>query len=305
MIQVSFSTMWAQQERFADLARFREVVAGYGYTAIEVSHSTDEAGLRALMTSKGVSLSGLHAPTPVRSLPDGRRNGEANLASLDTDERRLAVSETARTIDFAAEGGLRYVVVHLGGVGDHRSEEERELRRLFESGTTTGEAWDAARSRLRTMRLERAAPHLEAARSSLRELVEYAAPRNVALGLESRLGYHEIPHPEEAADLLAAYDSDVAGFWYDVGHCEVQSRLGMIEHSSWYPTVGSRLIGCHLHDVNGIADHRAPGNGTLDWSMVAASLPPAAVRVLEIDQHEPDEGVANAIEFLRLRGVVL
>jgi sugar phosphate isomerase/epimerase len=84
----------------------------------------------------------------------------------------------------------------------------------------------------------------------------------------------------------------------------VQSRLGMIEHASWFPAVGPRLIGSHLHDVNLILDHRAPGNGTLDWSLVAANLPSTALRVLEIDQREPEEAVAGAIEFLRQRGVL-
>ena len=42
-------------------------------------------------------------------------------------------------------------------------------------------------------------------------------------------------------------------------------------------------------DVRGIVDHRGPGNGTLNWAYVAAHLPPDAIRVLEIDQHEPDE----------------
>jgi sugar phosphate isomerase/epimerase len=104
--------------------------------------------------------------------------------------------------------------------------------------------------------------------------------------------------------LLSPYDNSVAGFWYDVGHCEIQSRLGMIDHAEWAPAVGERIIGSHLHDVNGIVDHRAPGNGTLDWDLVRSNLPDGALRVLEIDQHEPDESVARAGEFLRERGIV-
>ena len=40
---LSFSTMWAQQERFEDLGRFRDVVASYGYEAIEVEWLTSMA----------------------------------------------------------------------------------------------------------------------------------------------------------------------------------------------------------------------------------------------------------------------
>jgi sugar phosphate isomerase/epimerase len=297
--------MWAQQPRFADLARFREAVAAMGYEAIEVSHSTDEAGLRALLASgDGVRVSSLHAPTPHRFLDDGRHNGDANLASPDEDQRRLALEETKRTIDYAASAGLPYVVVHLGGVGDRRTEEEKALRALYEHGETSGPTWDAARDALRTVRAAAAPAHLDRARRSLSELVGYASLHRIAIGIESRLNYHEIPLPDEAVELLAPYDNSVAGFWYDVGHCEVQSRLGMIDHASWYPAIGQRIIGAHLHDVNGILDHRAPGNGTQDWARIAAHLPPEALRVLEIDQHEPDRAVANAGRFLQERGVV-
>jgi sugar phosphate isomerase/epimerase len=296
--------MWAQQARFADLARFREAAAAFGYDGIEASHSTDAAGLDLLLREGALRLTSLHAPAPKRSLPDGRTNGDANLASLDAKHRALAIAETQRTIDIAADAGLRYVVVHLGGVGDRRNQLEDALRELYEAGEREGEAWQAAQDALRTWRLAAKGPFYEAAQRSLAALTEHAAPRGVALGLESRLNYHEFPHPDEALELLAPYDNSVAGFWYDSGHCEVQARLGMIDRAAWFPALTPRLIGCHLHDVDGLLDHRAPGNGTLDWSYVAAALPADALRVLEINQFEPDELVAGAIDFLRSRGVL-
>ena len=295
--------MWAQQPRFADVQRFREAVAALGYDAIEVSHSTDEPGLRTLLSEGSPPVSSLHAPTPRRDLPDGRTNGEANLASTDETQRRVAIAETQRSIDFAADAGLPYVVVHLGGVGDKRNDLEREVRRLTEAGET-GAALQRARDALRAWRAEAVPPYYEAAQRSLEALVEYAAPRHVALGLESRLSYHEFPHPDEALSLLQPYENAVAGFWYDTGHCEVQARLGMIDRDTWFPALTPRTIGTHLHDVAGLLDHRAPGNGTLDWAYVATALPPTALRVLEINQDEPDALVAGAIAFLRARNVL-
>ena len=78
----------------------------------------------------------------------------------------------------------------------------------------------------------------------------------------------------------------------------------MIDHAPVGSRDRARIIGAHLHDVNGIIDHRAPGNGTLDWSLVAANLPADALRVLEIDQHEPDADVAAAGKFLQALGIV-
>jgi sugar phosphate isomerase/epimerase len=300
----SFSTMWAQQPRFADMARFRDTAHAFGYDAIEVSHSTDEGGLRALLAAGSPPVSSLHAPTPHRRLADGRVNGDANLASTDEAQRRVALEEHKRTIDYAAEAGLPYVVVHLGGVGDRRSELETNLRALYESGVREGAAWVQAQSLLRDWRAAAKPSYFAAARRSLEALIEYAVPRGVALGLESRLSYHEFPHPGEAMELLAPYDNAVAGFWYDTGHCEVQARLGMIDRSAWFPALTPRMLGCHLHDVDGILDHRAPGNGTLDWSYVAAALNPAALRVLEINQNEPDDLAGGAIAFLRAQGVI-
>jgi sugar phosphate isomerase/epimerase len=197
--------MWAQQERFQDLGYFRDYIAAFGYDAIEVSHVTESPGLHALLTEHVVPLSSLHAPTPHRFMADGRHNSEANLASTDPEQTRVALEETRLTIDYAADAGLRYVVVHLGGVGDDRSDEERAVRRLFEQGITSGEEWDHARRRLAETRAAGIDVHMEVARASLEQLVDYASRRGVAIGIESRLNYHEIPHPHEAEELLAPY----------------------------------------------------------------------------------------------------
>ena len=304
MSVLSFSTMWAQQERFADLAHFRRLVASYGFSAIEVSHSTDEAGLDLLRGAGELPLTSLHAPTPLRRLADGRVNGAANLASTDEAERRLALVETKRTVDFAAAAALRYVVIHLGGVGNSLSEPERRLRRLVRKGEPDLEGVERVRAELRRFRAVAIDAHLDAARRSLSELVAHAAPLGVVLGLESRLHYHELPHPDEAAYLLADYTNDEAGYWHDVGHCEVQARLGIIDRHDWFPRLSDRTIGSHLHDVDGILDHRAPGNGDVDWSYIAAGLPESALRVFEIDQHQPDASVAASIEYLRQKAVI-
>jgi sugar phosphate isomerase/epimerase len=181
---------------------------------------------------------------------------------------------------------------------------EADVRALIRAGTTTGAEIEQAREELVDWRATRAEAAIEAARRSLAELVEYAEPSRIALGLESRLHYHEIPHPDEALYLLADYDNSLAGYWHDVGHCEVQARLGMIERALWFPALTARTIGSHLHDVDGILDHRAPGNGDVDWAYIAAGLPDTALRVFEIDQRQPDDEVAASIEYLRARGVI-
>ena len=299
--------MWAQQDRFADLAVFRAAVAAMGYDAIEVSHSTAQTGLETLLVLRGkdeIGVSSLHAPTPRRTLPDGRNNSNANLASPDEAQRREAINEHKRTIDYAAAHAIPFVVVHLGGVGDTMHDYELELRHRFDAGERDGEQVDHLRDHLIRWRAANRGPYLEAGARSLRELVDYAAPHNIALGLENRYHYHEIPHPDEAQSVLAPYSNAQAGYWHDTGHAEVQARMRLIDRYAWFPALTPRTIGSHLHDVLGIGDHRAPGAGDVDWAYIAAGLPPTALRVFEIDQRQPDEAVAASIAFLREKGVV-
>ena len=235
---------------------------------------------------------------------NGRRNSSLNLASLDDDERLAAIHFTKRTIDHVASVHARYVVVHLGAVGGEMFESERNMRKMFDSGdrsrATTGPGtrrrWSVARRKRRSI--------IERARDTLAELVDHARPRGIAIGIENRLHHHEIPLPDEALDLLAPYPNDVAGYWHDVGHAEVQSRLGYIDKRAWLDALSERTIGAHLHDVEGIGDHRAPGLGDVEWDYIAAGIPEGALRVLEINQREPDDAVAGAISFLRQRAVV-
>jgi sugar phosphate isomerase/epimerase len=305
-VPLALSTMWAQQGRFqGDFRRFAEVARAAGFTAVEISHSTDEAGLRECLTSGVLPVVSLHAPTPFRRAKNGRANSALNLAALDEFERREAVDATRLTIEFAAEHGVRAVVVHLGGVDGGPRAAERRLRELFAADAIDGE--EAARLRAEGIAARAAAApaHIEAARRSLGELVAYARPRAVALGLENRLHYHEIPSPEEALDLLADYAPDEAGYWHDTGHAEVWSRLGFTPHQRFFDLLRGRLIGCHLHDVRGLLDHRAPGNGTLDWAMVRAGIPVTAARTCEIDQHEPEALLSSSVRLLEEYGIAV
>jgi sugar phosphate isomerase/epimerase len=303
MTSYSLSTMYAQTERFDDMHDFVPFARRCGFDAIEVSHSTPAEKFDRLVDGGGATLSSIHAPAP-RVQVRGKNNSSLNLASLDDEERRLAVEHTRRSIDHAAQLGARYVVVHLGGIGNEMFESERTMRRLFDSGTRSGEEYESLRRETLEQRAELAGEPFERARQSLDELMSHARERGVAIGLENRLHHHEFPLAHEALELLAEYAPGEAGYWHDVGHAEVQARLGYVDKRIWLSTLGSRTIGAHLHDVDGIGDHRAPGHGDVDWSYIAEGLPQAALRVFEINQFEPDESVAGAIDYLRQRSVV-
>ncbi len=287
-----------------DMAAFAETTSRLGFGHIEISYVIPPDGVETLLATDHIEVSSVHSPCPRLKTPDGRLTDALNLASLDADERALAVERARITVDYAARAGAPYVVVHLGGVGSSMFDEERQLRRLYDEGVRDGEEVDRLRRRAVDRRREGIPMYLPQARRSLAEIAEHAAGHGIAIGLENRYHYHEFPSVDEMHELLAGYPPDVAGFWLDVGHTEVLDRLGLVPHTRWLDELATRCIGAHVHDVDGLADHRAPGCGTADWPHFAAKLPPGVPRIFEINQRIPEEDVAAAIPFLRERGVL-
>lgn len=275
-----------------------------GYAAIELNHSMDAQMIGVALAHPVLPVASVHAPAPLERHPERGWNRELNLASLDDTERALAVQYTQRTIEVAATAGARHVVVHLGGAGTRLLAGERRLRALYDRRSEATAEWTQAIEDAHRERATMAAPYLEAAARSLSALAETAARHRVAIGLECRLHHHEIPLPHEAATLLAPYPATVAGYWHDVGHAEVQHRLGLVDRAAWFDLLGARLIGMHLHDVRGIVDHRAPGNGDVDFEWLAARAPADAARTMEIDQRESDDDVARSVHVLRAAGLL-
>ena len=305
---VALSTMWAVQPRFErDLRAFMERAAELGYEAVEINHSMDAAQIGAILGYGLLPITNVHAPAPLERHPSLGWNRELDLAAEDEQERAAAVDYTKRSVDCAVEAGAGAVVVHLGAVSRHAINGDRRLRAGYpehSAATTADPARESAIVEALRDRSQLAPAALERARRSLEELVRYAQPHGVALGLECRLHFHEIPLPHEAAELLAPYPPEVAGYWHDVGHAEVLHRLGLVDRSAWFDLLGERVLGVHISDVAGLRDHRAPGRGDVDYAWLAARLPAQAARTLEIDQREPDEAVQAALTVLRETSVI-
>jgi len=279
-----------------------ERAAELGYDAVEINHSMDAQMVGVILGARVLPVASVHAPAPLEQHPSAGWNRDINIASLDKAERALAVRYTQRSVDLAAQAGAPHVVVHLGAVGDAMLDSERRLRGLWPMRDLLSAEYARAVDEAVRERAALAPPYIEAAALSMAELVTYAEPRGIALGIESRLGYHEIPLAHEAAALLAPYPREVAGYWHDVGHGEVHHRLGLEDLGAWFDLAGPHMIGAHLHDVRELTDHRAPGAGDVDFAALSARMPHFATLTLEIDQHEADETLVSGLDVLRGAG---
>ena len=304
MKPLALSTMFAQQDRFSDGAAFARFAAEAGYDAIEISHSTPEEKLVQLLEANLLPVTSVHQPAPWVQHHDGRGNSSCNLASTGDDERASAIDYAKRSIARAAVIGATHVVVHLGAVGDSGMfEEEREMRRMFDSGRAEDRRFAQLRDRAIERRRREAEPYVAMARQSLLELVEVARPQGVVIGIENRYHFHEIPTPDEYDTLLDGVTRDEAGYWHDVGHAEVLHRLGLVDRHAWFAAAGEHLVGAHLHDVEGLGDHRAPGEGDVDWAYIREGLGALPRYTLEINQRRSDEAVRKAVDFLQSVGL--
>lgn len=302
---LALSTMFAQQARFDDGAQFARFAAEAGYDAIEISHSTRADKLQQIIECATLPISSVHQPAPWVAHGDGRGNSHCNLAAVDEHEREAALAYAKESIRWAGEIGADRLVVHLGQVGDEPEmfPEEFEMRRLYDSGRAGEPRCAELRDACLEKRHVQREPYLTAARKALRALVREAERHRITIGIENRYHFHEIPLADEYDELLEGLSLEQAGYWHDVGHAEVLHRLGFVDKRAWLELNSRRTVGAHLHDVLGIGDHRAPGDGDVGWGYIIEGLKHLPRYTLEINQHQPDDRVIEAIAFLERLGL--
>jgi len=293
--------MWAK-DRFDDMAEFAAEAKEFGFSHVEINASVSPQGLSELVETS-IPISSIHSPSPAVLSSRGVPVANLSLSSLEANEREEAVSFAKKTIDLASQVGARAVVLHMGEVPIDLSL-DHELRRLYQQNLTQSEKYNEVKRGLTHQRISKAPPHLEAARKSLEELSEYTQDKGIMLGVETRFYFHEMPNIDEMEELLRQVEGGLVGYWHDVGHAEVNQRLGFTLHEEWLSRFGDRMIGIHLHDVIGIRDHRPPGKGDVNWNMVAEYVPQEALKVCEIAEWNEAEQIRGVVDFLQKQGIL-
>ncbi len=293
--ELGLSTCWASGPQ-VEAPSLLDAIAKTGLTRLELEYRLTArtlAALRAELRPRGLSVFSVHNYTPVPpGLPPEAGGGDVfNLAAIDKEERLLAVRHSVTTLELAADLEARAVVLHLGDIPElARPGIGREAAK---AGELTPELVG-----LLDLRARAAPAHLDAVCFALDRLVARAEALGLRLGLENRFHPYQVPDFAELGVILERFAGAPLGLWLDTGHALVRQSSGLEPLAAWVEAYGEGLVGCHLHDASGDADHLPPGQGDLDWDQVAALLLDAPLKVLEIhpgpDAAEVREGAELA-----------
>jgi len=293
--------MWSQQ--YTDMNEFVRDVLDYGFTHVELNASLTAETLKELLPVEGLKISSIHAPCPNGPSSEGTKASSLSMSSLNEDERKEAVAFAKNTIELASELAVKVVILHSGWA-ELNPELEMNLRNMYEQGIQNSSDFENAKCTLVNARDFMVCPHIDAAKESLLELAGHARSNGVQLALENRVHYYEIPNIDEMLDILSEFQPEVVGYWHDVGHAEIQARTGFTPHDEWLMALEDRMVGVHLHDVQGIRDHQAPGLGDLDWDFIAENVPKDIIKVCEIGKWNNPEDTRKTVSFLQSKGII-
>jgi len=278
---IAISTAW-RPAKARTLDETLHAIARMGFEAVEIgvadSIPFNLKQAQGALESAGLRVVSVHNVCTERKLARGNRRGDW-LASPDEEQRRAAVEATLDSIENAKALGASTVVLHIGSLPIEQRWEKQAALDALRRGTKAQAG--TTREEILALRPPLVQRHLEAACRSLAELLERSS--GIRLGIECRLGWHELPNLDELRELLDRFPDPRVGYWHDVGHAAIQAFLGLADAHDWLRVAGERTFGVHLHDVcSGSRDHYPPGLGEVDFAPILALLPPEALRVMEV-----------------------
>lgn len=298
---LSLSTMSARGQ-YPDLYEFSRAAQSWGFTAVEANAFVKTAEMLERLAQGPLPIHSLHNPIPNGPSALGVSSYDLNLCALDETERREAIRFARATIEHAARLNARAVVLHMGHVPVDR-ETERLLHDLWHEGKTATQEYLDVQWSIPERRSRTASQHVARAVETVQELEKLARTVGVLLGIETRHNLHEVPNVDEMAVVLAESDPAVVGYWHDTGHAGTHERLGFTTQAEWLKRYANRMIGIHLHDINVERDHQCPGNGSIDWALVARHVPESALRVCEIGEWNGPECLSGCPSFMTHLGL--
>jgi sugar phosphate isomerase/epimerase len=298
---LGISTCWWCNRAF----RGEEIVGdilGLGLKGVELEYRISNHVFQQMKSrlKRDLTVLSIHNFFP---MPEGITHDKASgdlflLSSTDRDERSNAVKFSIKTIEHAHELGAGAVIFHLGRVD--MPDPTHNLFRLYRSGRIGEKEGLAFIGEQKLIRQAGKKKNLNAALLSLDILNREAEKRGIFLGIENRYHFHEIPDLEEIGLILQKFKGGRVRYWHDVGHAKVQENMGLRKQKDLLETYSEQMIGIHLHDVRGLEDHFAPGQGEVDYNEIKHFLKPSIITILEVHPKVKRKSLLDGIRLLKL-----
>ena len=278
-------------------------IADLGFSHAELSHGIRIVllpGVIRAVEAGVISISSTHNFCP---LPTGVSQAAPNLfepSAVDHREHEQWLRHTKRSIDFAAQVRARVLVMHLGSVPFFWFNPARKLKAFVRNNPTVTVPDDHAYRALLRKSCEklrrRMIPYWAQVKASIEEIRDYAAGRGVAIGLENREKFEELPIDDDFPALLESIaEPNTCGYWHDTGHADIKQGMGMLEHRLHLERNAARLLGFHLHDVTPDGrDHQPIGAGRINFEMISEFWRPGHLLTLELSPRVKQEDVLSS-----------
>jgi len=294
----ALSTSWkaSQYSRAKDI--IKEIKA-IGFDYIELNFGLTPAMVDEMIALKGkgvIKVVSVHNFCPI---PEGilRKDASPDIFSLSAEKeqvREKAVHYTKKTIETASRIGAQVVVLHLGKV-----QMEERIRALAAADKNNDRRrYKRLKAQMLKERKAKAKAAFARALKSLEELTTFAGKQKIKLGIENRYYFSEIPNFEEMEIILARFPGPPLFYWHDVGHAQVYENLRFLQHKAILDKFSSRMIGMHLHDIEGIDDHRAPLKGKFDFALLKSYVKKKTLKVLEPHYPTTAEEIIRGRQYL-------
>lgn len=289
---ISFSTCWNSARHTAGDAMLREIKTKLGFDFIELDRSVRRPlmpGIQEMFDAGEIHFSSLVA------LPDCYK-----FSAASAEERERAVMQAFQAIDLAGQLNASFVVLHLGQIT--MAPITDRLIAMAKAGRYLSREYVRMKINAVQEREKIAPEYLERVKDCLLRVIDYAAPKNVRIGLESRRDYEQIPTERELSELLEEMNSPHLGYWHDFGHSQVKENLGFIDHAEWLRTVGPRAFGCHVQDCIWPArDHQPPFTGGVDFEKLVPLLPTNCLFVWEMNPNKAADIIRRSVQMWKER----
>jgi sugar phosphate isomerase/epimerase len=296
----SLSSCWNSHRHSDGRAMLREI-RDLGFEYAELSHGTRISllpGILEAVDAGEIKISSVHNFCP---LPMGVNNSAPNLYQFSAErerERDLARRYTLKTIETAARVKAPLVVLHLGSI-DMKNHTDKLLD-LVQRGDKGTPKYERLCAEVDEKREARKGPFFERTKELLKQLLPEAESRGITLGAENREALEELPFESDFQFLFRELSSPNLAYWHDTGHAQIKENLGFIVHQMHLESLGDRLFGFHIHDVQFPGrDHCAPGSGMIDFAGLKPLVKPQHIKVFEFSPSLTPEQVRSGIEHVK------